>query len=238
MIPDYVILTTWFVAAIPVAAFFYFLSEHEKHGTLWSVVATIVIVVIAIGFHIHNNLTQEEIDAKKPIYFGFLEPSNERPLDSTVPADVVVLYLGENLPVLVNSRDLNIFTYAKQPFLTVGSDNGKLWLSATVSDSQNHTVVKIIKNEFQAFPEHAFNPVQPDKHSLVVRDSIGTEVLRVRFLNPRRILIYGVFSLPESQTVVVADNGLCFWPKGTCIEGFTVDARQNTSPGIIDFGPN
>jgi hypothetical protein len=236
MIPNWAIALAWFLAAIPAGAVWYY-WDKSKFGVLWSIFGTIILAIFAITLHIHNDLTEKEVSAKKPVYFGFLEPSNEQPLDSTVPANAVALYLGENLRILTASKNLNVFTYLDEPFLTMGIDNGKLWISAMISDSQNQTVVKIIKNEFQAFPEHAFNPVQPDSHSLVVRDSIGSEVLRVYFLNPRRILIYGKFILPKSTRVLVSDDGIYAWPSNKGLGYMTIDATNDTSPGLIEFGP-
>jgi hypothetical protein len=41
-----------------------------------------------------------------------------------------------------------------------------------------------VDDEFQANPQSAFNPKQADKHSLMIRDADGVEMLNQRFLNP------------------------------------------------------
>ncbi len=166
--------------------------------------------------------------------YGFLEPSDEQPLPATTGAGVVSLLLGNNLQILSRSANQRVFSRQGQSFLTIGSENGRIWLSTVVSDSQNQTVVRIIKNEFQVFPERAFNPTQPDPHSLLVRDATGTEVLRVRFLNPRRILIYGRFVLPDSRTIIVDDQGLHF-PEGGGLTGLTLDMTAAPNAGAIAF---
>lgn len=56
-----------------------------------------------------------------------------------------------------------------------------MWISAKIIDSRKQKVVRIIENEFQAFPEGAFNPRQPDEHGLMVRDEEGVEVLQCAF---------------------------------------------------------
>ncbi len=237
MIPSWAIALAWFLAAIPVGVAIYY-WDKSKFGALWSASAAGIIVVVAITIHIHNELVEKGIAANRPIYFGFLEPSDEQPLPATTAADVVSLLLGGGnggLQILSKSANQKVFSVGGQPFLTIGSESGKIWISTTIADSQNQTVVRILKNEFQAFPEHAFNPKQPDPHSLLVRDATGTEVLRLRFLNPRRILIYGRFVLPDSRTITVNDQGLTFIPGGGGISGLTLDMTNAPNAGAIAF---
>ncbi len=233
MMPNWAIALAWFLAAIPVAAIWFY-WDKSKFGILWNVFGTVVLVAFAITIHIHNDLMEKEAAAKKPVYFGFLEPSNEQLLTSTTPANAVSLLLGNDLQILSMSSDQRVFQAQGRPFLTIGSENGRIWISATIIDSQNQTVVRIIKNEFQAFPEYAFNPVQPDSHSLLVRDSTGAEVLKLRFLNSRRILIYGRFVLPGSRTVIIDDNGIRF-PEGGGMGHLTLDMTAAPNAGVIDF---
>ena len=235
VIPDYVVLLTWFLAAIPVAGFFYFLSEKSARGMLWSAVGTIVLAIVAVAMGISNRISERELASRTPVFFGFLDPSDERPLPNETPVGVVSLLLGNNLQVLSRSANQRVLQSKGVPFLTIGSENGKVWISTTVSDSKNQTIVRVIKNEFQAFPEHAFNPLQPDSHSLLIRDSTGTEVLRIRFLNPRRILIYGRFVLPNSTIVLIDDDGLHF-PGGGGLSGLTLDMTAAPNAGVIDLG--
>jgi hypothetical protein len=233
MIPSWAIALAWFLATIPVGAAIYYWDKN-KFGALWSVSATVITVIVAITIHIHNDFVERETAAKKPVYFGFLEPSNEEPLPPTIPDGVVSLMLGKDLQILSRSTNQRVFDRQGQPFLTIGSEDGKIWISTIIADSQNQTVVKIIKNEFQAFPEHAFNPVQPDSHSLWVRDSTGAEVLKLRFLNPRRILIYGRFVLPDSRKIIIDDEGIRF-PGGGGVGHLTLDLTAAPNARAIGF---
>lgn len=233
MIPGWMIALTWFVAAVLAGAIWYF-WDKSKIGVLWGVSATIVLAVVAVTMHIHNELAEREAAAKRPVFFGFLEPSNEQPLPPKVPAGVVSLLLGSDLQVLSRSANQRVLSRRGLPFLTIGSESGRIWISTTIADSENQTVVRIIRNEFQAFPERAFNPTQPDAHSLLVRDSTGAEVLRLRFLNPRRILISGRFVLPDAGTIVIDDQGLHV-PGGGGIGHLTLDMTSAPNAGVIEF---
>ncbi len=95
--------------------------------------------------------------------------------------------------------------------------------------------MSIIENEFQANPEYAFNPRQPDEHSLIVRDADGNEVLNIRFLNPRAMRIVGRFQIPGlSDPVLILPSEGIRWPGGGGIGHLTVDLTASRA-GFIDF---
>ena len=95
--------------------------------------------------------------------------------------------------------------------------------------------MRVVKNEFQAFPEGAFNPKQPDEHSVVVRDADGIEVLNLRFLNPRRIRIVGRFFLQGFGTVTIDKNEGIGWPNGGGIGHLTLDMTNAPAAGVMQF---
>jgi len=108
-----------------------------------------------------------------------------------------------------------------------------MWVSTTLVDSKNKTVVRIIKNEFQAFPETAFNPLQPDEHSLLVRDATGATVLDLRFLNPRTIRIVGRFSMEGVGTFIIDPEEGALFPSGGGLKGLTLDLTEAPSASAI-----
>jgi hypothetical protein len=93
-----------------------------------------------------------------------------------------------------------------------------MFITADLLDSSNNRIVRIIKNEFQAFPEHAFNPKQPDKHSLVVRDMEGAEIFHVIFLNPRNIRIVGRFYISGISQPLVVESSRLILPGNIVLE--------------------
>ncbi len=61
MTPDWLLNTTWFVAGIAATgAFFYFLSEKNVYGTLWSGYVAVVVALLAIVLHIRNDFIRRE----------------------------------------------------------------------------------------------------------------------------------------------------------------------------------
>ncbi len=234
----------WFLQVLLVAvsiigggAVWYFLSQKELHKTLWVgfVGATLLLLVLAL--YLRNEIVRKETGARTPVYFGELIPGNEPspPLPSASPSNTVQLLLGDDLRVLSANAENYVFSRGGKSFLSVGVRNGLMRISATVMDSSNRYIVRIIDNEFKANPEHAFNPRQADKHSLVVRDGEGNEVLNIRFLNPRAMRIVGRFHLPGySEPVLILPLEGIHWPGGGGISHLTVDLTGGNA-GFIGF---
>jgi hypothetical protein len=114
--------------------------------------------------------------------------------------------------------------------------DGQLYISTTVLDSEGKFIVRVMNNEFQASSERAFNPMQPDEHTLVVRDSKGVEVLNVRYQNPRSIRLVGRFQLPgEKNPVQILPAEGLIWPSGSSVGHLTLDMTQAPDAGVIGF---
>ncbi len=186
---------------------------------------------------IRNEIIKREIQAKTPIYFGLLAPANDScpSLPQNAPKGTITLMLGDELRVLAAQSQNYIFSKQGEPFLSIGIKDGLMRVSASIVDSNNQHIVRIIDNEFQVSPERAFNPKQPDKHSLVVRDSQGVEVLNIRFLNPRAMRIVGRFHMPGylEPVLILPDDGVR-WPGGGGISRLTVDMTASKG-GFIAF---
>ena len=236
MAPEWLLwLISLLISVIFGGAFWYFLSQGDRYRALWSGTIGGMFIVLMVGLFIRNALIQREIEAQTPKFFGELIPSNEDLLPPETPSNMVSLLLGDDLQVLSASANQYVFQRQGVPLLSMGVDSGKLWLSATVVDSEGKNIVRIIRNEFQAFPGGAFNPRQPDPHSLIVRDSQGAEVLSLRFLNPRRMRLTGRFYVEGFGIVEIdAKDGLRF-PGGGGIGHLTLDMTQSPQAGVISF---
>ncbi len=162
---------------------------------------------------------RRDILSRTPIFYGELTPSNEpTPLSPSYelldipgePPDTFRVMLGDDSGIYINGTVNNTLCLMDEPFITIRTaSDGTVILNTKVFDSNNHNIVRIIDNEFQANPEYAFNPRQPDKHSLIVRDSEGVVVLNVRYINPKTIWIAGKFYLERtSQFVTISPSGL------------------------------
>lgn len=216
----------------------YFISQKQYHQALWIGFVASIILILVIALYIRNYILQKEIQAKTPIFFGELVPDNKPspPLPANVPEDTISLLLGDDLRVLAAQSENYIFSREGKSFLSIAIKNGSMSITLSVMDSNNRNIVRIIDNEFQAYPKNAFNPKQPDKHSLVVRDSQGIEVLNIRFLNPKAMRIVGRFHLPgySEPVMILADKGIQ-WPGGGGIGHLTVNLTQQSKGGLLAF---
>jgi hypothetical protein len=181
------------------------------------------------------HLTNEK-SVPKVSFYGELTPGDDPmlPLPSGVPPDTVQLLLGDDLRILSASSSA-VFSKGGKSFLSIEFRNGRILLTATLLDKSNRYICRVIENEFQISPERAFNPKQPDAHSLIVRDADGVEVLNLKFLNPKTMRITGRFQLPGSPEplLILPKEGLV-WPGGRGgIGGLTLDMLSKG--GLIAF---
>jgi hypothetical protein len=227
-------------------ATFYFLSQHRPRLALWSGAVTVILIILTIAFLWDSAIVRAREAARAPRYFGDLTPGNEPepPLGPAAPpsalelsrrGQLLQLMLGDKLRVLATWQPTTVLRYGDAAFLSINGGPDGIRLSATVVDRAGHNVVRIIENEFKASSEHAFNPRQPDPHSLIVRDSEGVPVLEARFLNRNTIRIIGRFHLPGFEDPVVVDDVVGLRLAGRLrIGNLTLDVTSGVG-GVINF---
>lgn len=194
----------------------------------------IVLFVAALSTHYVAEKNAERDAANQPVFAGNIYPGN-KPDPRSLESNQRLLQLGDDLDLITTGNANSVLSKNGKTFLSIGvNSNGQMTISATVIDSQNQNIVRIINNEFQASPDYAFLPKQPDKNSLIVRDSDGVEVLNIKFINAKTIRITGRFVIPGNvePVVITADRGI-EWPGGGGIGHLTIEATGNG--GIIDF---
>jgi hypothetical protein len=65
LIPEWVLLLTWFVAGLgATGAFWYFLGQKHYRTALTSAVATIILTVLAISLHIYNDRVRRSLESR------------------------------------------------------------------------------------------------------------------------------------------------------------------------------
>ncbi len=216
MIPDWVLQIIFLVIGIlGGGAIWYFLSLKMHYAALWIGFGTVVLITLVITILIRNSLINKEVKAKAPVYFGELIPGNDStpPLPLEIPSklserskDLMHVFLGNNLFVSTSSESY-VLNYEGKPFLKIMIYNGLMRINTNVMDSTNRKLLVIIDNEFKVDKEGTFNPKQPNKHSLIVRDLEGIEVFNIHFINPKAMKITGRFYLKElSEPIIITSN--------------------------------
>ena len=215
---------------------------------LWAIarprrVLAILLLVLFIGssgvtiYLIQDyKIGKEREKAEEVRYSGHIIPADEPgpELPSSVPPNSLQLLLGDDLRIILGKVDTSIIKYKGEPILSIVLKQGEMMLSTTISDSTNHDIVRIIDNEFQAFPEYSFNPRQQDDHSLMVRDVKGKEVFNVRFVNKNTIRIVGRLHVSGlvNPFIIHPSDGLVF-PNGGGIARLTI--VDLVGAGVFNF---
>ena len=218
-------------------AVFYFLSQNRgKAALLLGIVAGIFLIIASALYYYSENL-KKKAQASRPVYFGNLIPGNEPepPLPPGTPNNTISLLLGDDLRILAAQSNNFVFSKQGMQFLSIGIRNNVMYINASIMNSKNQVIVRIIENEFQVNPEYAFNPKQPDEHSLIVRDSQGLECLNIKFMNQRAMRIVGRFYMSgSSEPVLILPNDGIRWPGGGGIAHLTIDMTASKG-GVIQF---
>jgi hypothetical protein len=229
------VLAPWLIAVGALMVAFVILTNQD----IWSIItkriskywqkALIFIIICAIFFvptlivlqNVANN--QRDVLSRTPIFLGVLTPGNAQdpynsykvnlvniPTLTPIPPDSFRVMLGDDSGIFIDSSVNTTFGLKGKPFMTIKTNkDGIVVLNTKVLDSTNNRIVAIVDNEFQADPQYAFKPIQPDKHSLVVRDFDGVEVLNIKYINSKTLWITGRFFLPnESKAVTISASGL------------------------------
>lgn len=135
------------------------------------------------------------------------------------PKDGVVLLLGDSgNGVWVNSFPATAIAYNWVPILTLDRNGaGDILVSVKVFDKHENLIASIDKNEFNV-ANHALwtHKPRPDKSTLIVFDESGEEVLYVRNLNDKAIVIRGSLYLGGAKRPIDWPGG----SKNTCMIGF------------------
>lgn len=234
------IATILFVlVSISIGYAIYFLGKNKTSLALWLTTITIILIILGTSSLVQQGLINKKNKLEEVVYYGQIKPSNEEITSSppNTPESTFKLLLGDDLLVLAAQSENFILKKENidTPFLSIKTTDNHLLLNASIVDSENKNVVKIIDNEFQAFPEASFNPKQPDEHSLIVRDGAGQEVLNLRYLNKDAIKITGRFYIPNYENpVIISKNDGIIFPNGSSINKLTFDVT-NSKGGIIVF---
>jgi hypothetical protein len=177
--------------------------------------ALVVCVLAYVAALIANESHREAKERSKPVYFGELVPSGDKPPELGAPFDAVQLLLGDGLAIIARHSDTAMIAVNGHPLITIGMREGRVRITAKLADQQNRRLFTVIDNEFNVDQQAGFNPRMPDAHTLVVRDIEDTEVLNVKYIAPRVIRIVGRFHLPGMAGPVVIDakDGIR-WPGG------------------------
>ena len=120
-------------------------------------------------------------------------------------------------------------------FLALERSRNGLLVSCDPGSPKDGFVVHIRKNRFVYPPWPLGHPNRPDEQTFALQNDAGKDVFRVRYADPHRIEVMGVFTTSsDKDTMEIRERGGIRWPGGGAPRGMMVDLRH-FGKGSIDF---
>jgi hypothetical protein len=184
-----------------------FCPDHRWQWTGW--LSFLVFTVFAGSLGIWSDLFPN-VPADK--YSGVLLPDNlptpPYPCQTNnIRNNAVKVFLGKNVLGFQSKFPVTILRVRGEDLLSVKRDEKEFLISAKVFSQDGNIIAGIEDNEFFINKNNSFRlEISDDKHSLVVRDQRARKVLNFYYINPSAIKITGIFSLPNSNPVIIDDE--------------------------------
>jgi hypothetical protein len=124
-----------------------------------------------------------------------------------IPANAFKVFLGSNLSWSV-SFPRTVLRMHEDPMLVIDKDNkGRLVISLLrIFNEQDDQLVRFDNGEYWATP--AIRVQRPDKSTLVAYGKSDKEILYISYLNPRSVLIRGIFLHPPTLPIIVDNEAI------------------------------
>ena len=236
MIPDWILAMLATVALIPTGFAINYWFNKDWVGFSFSVWLIVVFLGLVVCLYIRNDDLAARLKAETPIYHGKLVPGHDPAPDEFAREGFLYILLGDSLGVRALAVETTVVSSGGKPVITVGvGENGALWISAVVTDEQGRPLVRVVKNEFQAFPERTFNPKQPDPHTLIIRSETGERVLYLRHMMPFAFKITGKFVTKKGKTFEIVDTIGILVSGGPQVSHLTVDLTERPGVGAFEI---
>lgn len=158
---------------------------------------------------------------------GVLRPANDPTPPNAcgeVPKEALLLVLGTS-GAWSKEFPHTVLRVAGQDLLWIDRKKGGITVSAKIFSSDSKIVAELEDNEFHLNPGNHFRRKRPDRHTLIVYDQHGRQVLYVRHINPTAIKLLGVFHGPSGVTVKIEEERLLL-PRGNVFKGYCFGANK------------
>ncbi len=202
-----------------------FLPDGTSHAPsmlgyrLWKVTPACVIVLFFVGcilyiYHLEvANELEQSADWLYPANDPIPAPESGCDKNFPLPDGSIALYLGNSR--ITAGRDVSMWQVITpqdrriaEPVLVVEQDpRGRIAIDLDVRSKDQRIIARIKRNHFELNPNNILTHSRPDRSTLIVTDQEGTEVLRVRYLNPHAIYMTGTFYVVgQNEPVVISED--------------------------------
>lgn len=163
-----------------------------------------IVWICAIYWILHPPFVESEVH-------GLLLPADERaPTNNCpyVPSNAVLLLLG-NMPVYATVFPHRVIGVDQdEVLLSIDRNENGIAVSGRLFSEDGKLVAEIINNEFYLNPSNFFRRARADKHTLIVYNLGGEEVLNVRYMNKNTIRLFAHFRHPSGAEVRITKDGV------------------------------
>jgi hypothetical protein len=172
--------------------------------------------VLMLGFAIISQTGQRPKSMESPKFDlskneGVLVPGAEatpvlpNACKDSVPSDAMMLFFGTSVSWFTGNKQ-TIIQMRGEPMLVVAKDgNGNLTIETLkIFDDQNEIIANVDKDGF--WVRNTNRKKRPDPSTLMVYDRKDAEALKIQFLNPRAIIVRGIFRRENVPSVVITDT--------------------------------
>jgi hypothetical protein len=189
--------------------------HHFRNGGIWLTCFGACSAIISLTCLLQDKAWKNAAQDSDPVFrtgYGTLEPAN----DSVPPGwtrsggkkEGLTLFFGAEgaaitIPHSTSSIPLVSFMsesdFILKPLIELHLTETNAYLSGKFSDEAGKIVAAIENNTFVINDKTAFWPKRPDKHTLIVSDQSGEEILNVRYLNKNAFMYKGRVRSPDGK---------------------------------------
>lgn len=200
-------LISIFLFAIALVAVAYFLTEKKQTGFLISAFFAWIFIGAAICVYLNSKILIEP--ETEGILIPAQVPSPPIPTSCTIPVpnDALLVYVSNSLAWFTGDI-CTIVRVAGENLLSIGRKENRISINARIYSQDKKIVAEIKDSRFQINPNNYFRRERPNKHSLIVYDQEGKEVLNIDYLNPNAVKITGTFFYPRRAPVVISADSI------------------------------
>ncbi len=195
-----------FLFAVSLGFMFYFLSEKQQVPFLWCAFLSWTFAGAALFLFLNQRVLIE------PETGGTLLPARDQtPSDPIncppIPQGAMRVFLGSSL-AYTNQQSFDVIRVRADSLLSVKRGKDGIYINARIFSRDRRLVAEIKENKFHINPNNYFKRERPDKHTLIVYDQEGREVLNARYLNPLALKFTGLFFYPNLPPIAIEENRL------------------------------
>lgn len=217
--------------------------DEKKSGTQGLVIGIIFLLVSGVGWiaGVAVNAVVNRWWPETSVTTGVLTAASEEDPPEVAEAkknrpalkDALFVDMGSMIGITEKDRTV-VVRRGNRNLLAVSRVESGITVDAILLDRNGDAIALIESNQFFVNPDRHFpRPTHPDKHTLVLSDLQGNEVLRVRLVNKNTLVVRGIWQGYGNKPLVISDAGVYVGSQG--FERMSLHVQKNSNVEVM-FG--